>query len=299
VNNETKPPHLFCFGLGYSAQVIARNLLDQGWLVSGTCRDRAKADSLRHSGITTYLFNAEQGLADLADCLRGVTHLLSSIPPDASGDPAIHLHGDALGDALENSAVRWIGYLSTIGVYGDQQGRWIDEDCPTHPISDAGERRVLAEKQWLDLGRRQGIPAHMFRLPGIYGPNGRSQFDALREGYARRIVKPGQVFNRIHVYDLARVVIASMHQPGGSPVYNVTDNEPAPAHEVVAYAAALLGVEPPPEVAFDDAELSPFAAHFYAECKRVRNVRIKQELGVDLQFPTYRQGLAAILAEEG
>jgi nucleoside-diphosphate-sugar epimerase len=230
--------------------------------------------------------------------MRGVTHLLSSIPPDASGDPAIHRHSDAWGEALEQGPVRWIGYLSTIGVYGDQQGRWVDEECPVSPISKASERRVLAERQWLDLGRKHGVPAHVFRLPGIYGPNGRSQFDALRAGRARRIVKPGQVFNRIHVDDLARVVIASMQRPGGSPVYNVTDNEPAPAQEVVAYAAQLLGVDAPPEIAFDDAGLSSFAAHFYAECKRVRNDRIKQELGVELQYPTYRQGLAAILAEE-
>jgi nucleoside-diphosphate-sugar epimerase len=299
VNRETNSPHLFCFGLGYSGQAIARNLLAQGWQVSGTCRDQAKADSLRRQGIIPHLFNAEQHLANLAECLHGVTHLLGSIPPDAAGDPAIHRYGDTLAEALQQGRVRWIGYLSTIGVYGDQQGRWIDEECPTSPISEAGERRVLAEQQWLDLGRMLGVPAHVFRLPGIYGPHGRSQFDALRAGRARRIVKPGQVFNRIHVSDLAQVVIASMHRLGGSPVYNVTDNEPAPAHEVVAYAAELLGIDAPPEIPFEDAGLSPFAAHFYAECKRVRNDRIKQELGVELQFPTYRQGLAAILAEDG
>jgi len=297
-HNTTNSPHLFCFGLGYSAQAIARQLLAQGWLVSGTCRDQAKADLLRQKGITPYLFSEKQDLDGPTDCMRGVTHLLSSIPPDESGDPVIHRHGEAIGEALKDSPLRWIGYLSTIGVYGDQQGRWIDEECPTNPISKTSERRVVAEQQWLEFGRMHGVPTHLFRLPGIYGPNGRSQLDALRAGHARRIVKPGQVFNRIHVNDLARVVLASMHKPGGSPIFNVTDNEPAPAHEVVAYAAKLLGIDAPPEIAFDEAELSPFAAHFYAECKRVRNDRIKQELGVDLEFPTYRQGLAAILAEE-
>jgi nucleoside-diphosphate-sugar epimerase len=192
--------------------------------------------------------------------------------------------------------LRWIGYLSTIGVYGDHQGRWIDEDCPVAPLSRESRYRVLAEAQWLEFGQAVGAPAHLFRLPGIYGPGGRSQIDALRAGRARRIVKPGQVFNRIHVDDLAETVIASMRRPGGSAVFNVTDDEPAPANDVVTHAARLLGIDPPPEIAFEDAELPPFAVHFYAECKRVRNQRIKQELGVTLRYPTYREGLAAVLA---
>jgi len=297
-NNTANSPPLFCFSLGYTTQALARQLLAQAWRVSGTCRYQAKADLLRQQGIKAYVFSEKKDLANPTDCMRGVTHLLSSIPPDASGEPVIHRHGEAIGEGLKTHPLSWIGYLSTIGVYGDQQGRWIDEECPTSPISKTSERRVVAEQQWLDFGRLHAVPAHIFRLPGIYGPNGRSQLDALRAGHARRIVKPGQVFNRIHVNDLARVVIASMHKPGGSAIYNVTDNEPAPAHEVVAYAAKLLGIDAPPEIAFEDADLSPFAAHFYAECKRVRNDRIKQELGVELEFPTYRQGLAAILAEE-
>jgi nucleoside-diphosphate-sugar epimerase len=296
MESDARVPQLFCFGLGYSARVIARKLVEQGWRVAATTRDPKKADALRGDGIAPYLFNDQQGLSNPAEVMPGVTHLLSSIPPDAQGDPAIHRHGRALTEVFKGSALRWVGYLSTIGVYGDHQGRWIDEDCPVTPLSRESQRRVLAEEQWLEFGRSVDAPAHLFRLPGIYGPGGRSQIDALRAGRARRIVKPGQVFNRIHVDDLADVVIASMKRPGGSSVFNVTDDEPAPANEVVAYAARLLGMDPPPEVAFEDADLPPFAVHFYAECKRVRNDRIKKELGVKLSYPTYREGLAATLA---
>ena len=289
-----KQQHLFCFGLGYSALVLARRLLDAGWHVSGTCRSQDKAESLRHLGITTYLFNEDQPLSEVATALDGVTHLLSSIPPTATGDPAINAHTDDL--AKLDSGLSWIGYLSTVGVYGDHQGGWVDEHCTPQPISKSGQHRLIAEYQWLALGRQLGVPTHAFRLPGIYGPNGRSQIDALRAGNARRIVKPGQVFNRIHVDDIATVLAASIASPDGSPIYNVSDDEPAPADQVVTYAAKLLGVEPPPELAIEDAELSPFAARFYAECKRVRNDLIKKELGVTLRYPTYREGLAAIAA---
>ena len=299
MESNDRMPQLFCFGLGYSARVIARKLIEQGWRVAATTRDAEKADALRGDGITPYRFNDAQGLSNLAEAMEGVTHLLSSIPPDAQGDPAILRHGRALAEVFKGSALRWVGYLSTIGVYGDHQGRWIDEDCPVTPLSRESRQRVRAEEQWREFGRSVGVPAHLFRLPGIYGPGGRSQIDALRAGRARRIVKPGQVFNRIHVDDLADVVIASMQRPGGSSVFNVTDDAPAPANEVVAYAARLLGIDPPPEVAFEDADLPPFALHFYAECKRVRNDRIKEELGVKLRYPTYREGLAAILASTG
>lgn len=288
--------HLFCFGLGYSAGVLAQRLLADGWRVSGTCRSQDKADALGRLGITAHLFAADRPLDDAAAALDGVTDLMSSIPADENGEPALAHHRDdivRIGDRLG-----WIGYLSTIGIYGDQQGRWIDESCPPQPISTGSLHRVEAEKQWLALGETLDVPAHLFRLPGIYGPHGRNQIDALRAGQAHRIVKPGQVFNRIHVDDLASTLIASLSSPQGSPVYNVTDDEPAPANDVVTHAAGLLGIEPPPEVAFEDARLPPFAAHFYAECKRVRNDLIKSELGVTLQYPTYREGLAAIVDTE-
>ncbi len=287
--------HLFCFGLGYSAQVIARRLLAEGWKVSGTCRTADKADALSASGITTFMFDDDRPLKNVADALNGVTHLLSSVPPGDDGDPVLAAHGPDLASLGEQ--LQWIGYLSTVGVYGDHQGQWIDETCPPNPLSRSSQRRVRAENEWVQLGAQTHLPTHLFRLPGIYGPGQRNQLSALKAGQARRIIKPGQVFNRIHVDDLTSVVVASMFKPGGSQIFNVTDDEPAPADQVVSYAAELLGIEPPAEETFDQAELSPFARHFYAECKRVKNDRIKQELGIELRYPTYREGLAAIAAE--
>jgi nucleoside-diphosphate-sugar epimerase len=286
--------HLFCFGLGYSSQAIARRALASGWKVSGSCRSEQKAEALKRAGMVAYVFDDDRLLQSIEQALNGVTHLISSVPPANQGDPVLVAHGSDL--AAIGKRWDWIGYLSTIGVYGDQQGRWIDETCPPNPQSPSSKRRLQAENDWLALGQGLQLPTHLFRLPGIYGPGPRNQLTALKAGRARRIVKPGQVFNRIHVDDLARVVFASMQKPGGSPIYNVTDDEPAPSDQVVAYAAGLLGIEPPPEEAFASAELSPFARHFYAECKRVRNDRIKHQLGVELDYPTYRQGLAAIAA---
>jgi len=289
--------HLFCFGLGYSAQVLAQNLVARGWRVSGTSRSDDKVAALRGQGIEAYVFDDGRPVHEFARVFSDVTHVLSSVPPSENADPVLDAH-DA--DIIAGSErLEWIGYLSTIGVYGDQKGRWVNESSPPAPITDASRRRVDAESRWLALGASCGVPAHVFRLPGIYGPNGRSQIDALRSGRARRILKPGQVFNRIHVEDLAAVLYASMELRDGSSVYNVTDNEPAPADRVVAYAARLLGVEPPPVESFNQAELPPFAAHFYAECKRVRNDLIKRELGIALRYPSYREGLAAILEQPG
>jgi nucleoside-diphosphate-sugar epimerase len=289
-------PHLLCLGMGYSALHIARRLSGDGWQVTGTCRTEQKAAALHREGFGALVFDGEQPSEGMMDALQGVTHLLCSIPPDKRGDPAISHHGADMAGAVHQLA--WIGYLSTIGVYGDRGCDWVDEDTPTAPVSDSSRFRVAAENQWLELGAAQDIPTCLFRLPGIYGPGGRNQIDALRAGKARRIVKPGQVFNRIHVDDLATAVIAAMHAPGKAGIYNLADDEPAPADEVVTYAARLLGIEPPPEVAFAEARLPPFAAHFYAECKRVRNHRMKQQLGVELRYPTYREGLASTLEPE-
>lgn len=286
-------PHLFCFGLGYSGQALARTLLAMGWRVSGTCRSVGKAASLGEQGINAFIFDGEQAFDDAASRMAGVTHILSSIPPDTL-DPVL---GNRRAD-IETAAcnLQWLGYLSTIGVYGDCKGAWIDETTPVAPLSIGGRQRVDAENQWIEFGGRIGVPTRLFRLPGIYGPGARSQIDALRTGRARRIVKDAQVFNRIHVDDLVAVLVASMTRPntGAGRIYNVCDHEPAPAHDVVTFAAQLLGIEPPQIVMFKDAKLSPFAAHFYGECKRVRNQRITHELGVTLQYPTYREGLRAI-----
>lgn len=288
-------PKLLCFGMGYTAQHLARRLLAEGWQVLGSCRSEEKAEALQGMGISPVLFSPEHPLADSAALMAGATHLLSSIPPDKQGDPVLAAHGAEL--ATHGQSLTWIGYLSTVGVYGDQQGNWVDEQTPVKPGTDGTVRRVQAEQDWLALGQDIGVPAHVFRLPGIYGPGPRNQLTALRAGRARRLVNPGQVFNRIHVEDLVNVVCASMARPGGSAVFNIADDEPAAADEVVCYAAELLSMAPPPEEPWEEADMSELGRRFYSECKRVRNDRIKQELGIQLCYPTYREGLKAIAAE--
>jgi nucleoside-diphosphate-sugar epimerase len=284
--------HLFCFGLGYSARVLARRLAASGWLVTGTCRSQEQAGELRKAGFSAVLFNRDRPVEP--EVLYGVTHLLVSIPPDAAGDPVLARHGD---DIAALPGLSWLGYLSTTGVYGDRGGGWVDETARLLPTGERGRRRVAAEQGWLGLWQDRSVPVHIFRLAGIYGP-GRSPFDALRAGTAKRIDKPGQVFSRIHVEDLATVQIASMERPRPGAVYNVCDNDPAPPEAVVAHAAELLGVEPPPLVPLEDAGLSPMARSFYDDSKRVSNQLIKTELGISLRYPDFRTGLAAILADE-
>ncbi len=288
-----KPGKLFCFGLGFSALHLARRLQREGWTLAGTCRSEEKRRALLAEGITAHIFDRQRGFNDAAAALRSVTHIVSSIPPDDIGDPVLDLH---LRELQNLEALRWIGYLSTTGVYGDYGGDWVNEHSPRKPTLDRSRRRALAEDSWLTLWERDGLPVHIFRLAGIYGP-GRSAIDSVRTGAAKRIVKPGQVFSRIHVDDIASVLIASMARPNPGAAYNVCDDNPAPPDEVIAYAAELLGIEPPPVVPFEKAELSEMARSFYADNKRVRNNRIKDELGVQLKYPDYRAGLQAILAE--
>jgi nucleoside-diphosphate-sugar epimerase len=276
---------LFCFGLGYSAGFLARRLAGQGWTIAGTSREGASAP------FASQRFTRAHPLTDAAQQLAETTHLLISIPPDETGCPVFDAHGVAIA-ALRQ--LRWIGYLSSTNVYGDQAGGWVDETTPTEPSGERGRRRVAAETAWRGLGERSGIPVQIFRIAGIYGP-GRSALDALRAGTARRIVKPDQVFSRVHVADLAAVLEASMARPHGGAIYNVCDDAPSPPDEVIDYAAALLGVAPPPLEDFASAALSPMARSFYDDSKRVANRRIKDELGVSLQYPSYREGLAALL----
>ncbi|HVI89841.1 MAG TPA: SDR family oxidoreductase [Dongiaceae bacterium] len=284
-------PHLFCFGLGYSALALTDALLGRGWRVSGTCRSAEKAEKLKARGITPHLFDRDHPVADLARHFRDVTHLLNSVPPDAAGDPVIDCHGAVL---RQQRHLAWTGYLSTTGVYGDRQGGWVDEDSDLTPSGERGRRRLAAERHWLQLVP----PAHLFRLAGIYGP-GSSALDSVRDGHARNIVKPGQVFSRIHVADIVQVVLASIAHPHPGRAYNVCDDDAAPPADVVLYACDLLGLTPPPPVPFEQAALSAMARSFYDDNKRVRNDRIKQELGVRLIYPDFRQGLTAILADEG
>ena len=283
---------LFCFGLGYSAQRVARRLAARGWHVGGTARTTAGAENIAGQGYEAFVFDGHSPGAGVAAALERATHVLVSAPPDADGDPALRHYA---ADLERAPSLSWIGYLSTVGVYGDSQGAWIDETMPVKATSERGRRRIAVEQDWLALGARRATRTQIFRLAGIYGP-GRSAIDRLREGNAHRIVKPGQVFNRIHVDDIAAAVIAGIDGRGAAQVYNVTDDEPGPPQDVITYAAELLHMPPPPEVPFEDAQLSPMAASFYADNKRIRNDRLRQELGVALQFPTYREGLRAILA---
>lgn len=275
---------LFCFGLGFSALTLAHRLRAEGFAVAGTCRSEEKAARLRDQGIEAHVYGPDAPLDPAA--LEGATHLLLSIPPDDKGDPVAR----DFGNTLQRLSLQWVGYLSTTGVYGDRGGDWVDEASPLAPSTERGRRRLEAEEQWAALD----LPLHIFRLAGIYGP-ARNQLVGLREGTARRIVKPGQVFSRIHVEDIANVLLASIAHPAPGTAYNVCDNEPAPPQDVIVYAAGLLGLTPPPEIPFEEAELSPMAKSFYAESKRVSNKRIRETLGVTLRYPTYREGLKALL----
>jgi len=278
-------PTLLSLGHGYSASALARRLLPQGWRIIGTTRSPDRAPSLRAQGVEPLLWPA-----DLAAVLPKVTHLLASAAPDAQGDPFLAAQGPAIAAA----PLHWAGYLSTTGVYGDHQGGWVDEDTPLTPGTDRGRHRVLAEDQW----RATGLPLHIFRLAGIYGP-GRGPFEKVRDGTARRILKPGQVFSRIHVEDIAQVLEASIKAPAPGTAYNVCDDDPAPPEDVLSHAALLLGLPEPPAIPYDQADMTPMARSFYAESKRVRNDRIRHDLGVRLIHPDYRSGLAALLRQEG
>ena len=284
---------LFVFGLGYSARALAADLMAQGWTVRGTTRSAEKQAELARQGIETAIFDGETPLADPA-VLDDVTHLLASVPPGPDGDPVLRHHGDDLADRAEN--MTWAGYLSSTGVYGDRGGDWVDETATRTPATERGQRRVAAEDGWCALWRAAKLPVHLFRLAGIYGP-GRNALETVRTGRARRIVKPGQVFSRTHVTDIAAVLAASIARPNPGAAYNVCDDDPAPPQDVILHACELLGVDPPPEIPFEEADLSDMARSFYAESKKVSNARIKAELGVRLAYPDYRAGLAALLAD--
>ncbi|SMP04088.1 SDR family oxidoreductase [Shimia sagamensis] len=278
---------LLSLGHGYTAQALATRLLPQGWTILGTYRDPAQEAELRAQGITPL-----QWPIDFETALKDVTHVLTSIRPDKDGDPVLRLGNDALQKAAPN--LEWLGYLSTTGVYGDMDGDWVDEDTPLDPGGHRGKMRVLAEAEWQAL---PDLPLHIFRLAGIYGP-GRGPFAKLRNGTARRIIKKNQVFSRAHVDDIAQVLEASIKAPHAGQIYNVCDDTPAPPQDILAYAAELLGMAPPPEIPFEEAEMSPMARSFYSDSKRVRNNRIKAELGVVLKYPNYQDALKAMLQDE-
>ncbi|MDU8942344.1 SDR family oxidoreductase [Ovoidimarina sediminis] len=283
---------LLTLGHGYSAAALARRLRPDGWSVIGSTRSPEKAERLASDGVEPVLW---PGDGDISGAIERATHILISAAPGDDGDPVLN----ALGKRIAANAghIEWLGYLSTTGVYGDHGGGWVDETTPLTPSTKRGLQRVDAEAGWQALASAHGLPLHIFRLAGIYGP-GRGPFSKVRNGTARRIVKEGQVFSRIHVDDIAQVLAASIARPDPGAVYNLCDDDPAPPQDVIAHAATLLGVPLPPEVHFEDADLSPMAKSFYAESKRVRNDRIKTELGVQLIHPDYRSGLSALLAAE-
>jgi nucleoside-diphosphate-sugar epimerase len=295
---RTEPLHkrLFCFGFGYTAKALAARLASEGWRIIGTVRSPEKADTIRSGDVAPVVWSGD-ALDEAA--LENVTAILVSTPPSGAGCPALLSAQDAIAARCDN--VKWIGYLSTNGVYGDHGGAWVDEDSALKATSARARRRIAAEAAWGIFCRRHGLPLAVFRLPGIYGP-GRSALDAVRNGVAKRINKPGQVFNRMHVDDiaasLASSLAASLHAPEQQGVYNFADDEPAPQQDVVAYACQLLGVEPPPLTAIEDVGLSQAAMSFYADNKRVSNRRMKSALAIELKYPTYREGLSAILKEE-
>jgi nucleoside-diphosphate-sugar epimerase len=281
---------LLCFGMGFCAEALASRLLPQGWTIIGTSRSQARIRELAGRGHRAVTFG-DVGSSGILSA--SPLYILVSAPPDETGDPALQAFSDRLSAMAGNIA--WVGYLSTTGVFGDRQGEWVTEESPAQPLSERGRRRLKAENDWFAWGLANAVPVQVFRLAGIYGP-GRNQLVSVLEGTARRIEKPGQVFSRIHVEDVATVLQASMRQPNPGRLYNVCDDEPAPPQEVVAFAANLLGREPPALEPYElaKATLSPMAASFYQESKRVDNSRMKAELGVHLAYPTFREGLSAL-----
>ncbi|CAO4133708.1 SDR family oxidoreductase [Methylorubrum extorquens] len=285
--------NLFVFGLGFSARHFAERERARFNAVRATVTEPERARSLAaETGFTLRAFGPEADDPRIAEDLAYTDVLLISAPPGRDGDTVLARYRDTIA----KSRIGWIGYLSTIGVYGDQGGAWIDETTPATPKSARSRDRLAVENAWLALGAETGKAVQVFRLSGIYGP-GRNPIVKLRDGRTQRIVKPGQVFNRIHVADIAATLAASIERPRGGAVYNVTDDEPAPPQTVTEHAARLTGLPLPPEVDFETADLSPMARSFYGENKRVRNRLIREELGVQLAFPTYREGLAALVSD--
>ena len=277
---------LLSIGHGFSAAFVEKLLLPKGWRIIATTRSPEKAKRLVERGLEAAIWPG----VDLSAHLSQASHVLTSVSPNAAGDPVISELGSALRDAKH---LEWVGYLSTTGVYGDHQGGWVNEETALTPSTERGKHRVLAESEW----RALDLPLHIFRLAGIYGP-GRGPFSKVRNGTARRIIKPNQLFSRIHGADIAQIVCASIDRPNPVRVYNVCDDMAAPPEDVIAYAAELLGLPTPDAVDFEHAEMTPMARSFYAESKRVRNDRIKDELGVELIYPDYKTGLQALLQEE-
>ena len=278
-------PTFLSFGHGYTAQALTPYLKDKGWRVFGTSRSKDNFSDIEKSGAIPILWGSDE----LRSVIKETALVLSSVAPKNGNDPVIQMYGD---DLKENSSqIEWAGYLSTISVYGDTKGEWVNESSPLKPSTNRGIARVNAEKKWL---KYNFLPTHIFRLGSIYGPN-RDPFQKVLQGKAVKIIKPGQVFSRMHILDIVQTLLASISQPKPHSIYNLCDDNPAPPQDVLSYAAKLLSVDQPPTVRFEDADLSEMARSFYAENKRVSNQLIKSELGVDLNYPDYKVGLESLL----
>jgi nucleoside-diphosphate-sugar epimerase len=288
--------NLFAFGLGYSVRQFLSLYRERFIEIGGTVRSPEKARAMAAEGIQAYQFDGSGYDSGILERIALADALLVSVPPASETDPVLEHFAEAIASAPR---LRWIGYLSTVGVYGNADGAWVDETTPPNPATLRSRHRIAVERQWLALGESVPFAVQIFRLAGIYGP-GRNALVKIADGTAKRIVKKGQVFNRIHTADIAQTLMASIERPIRNAIYNVADDEPGPPQDVTAYAAELLGREPPPEVPFEEADQTPMARSFYSDNKRVRNTRIKTELGVRLRYPTYREGLQALLdAGEG
>ena len=280
---------MMIFGAGFSGRAIAAAAQAQGAAIAGTTRSTEKCAALKAAGIKPFLFDGSALSLELEREMAEATHLVQSVAPGREGDALVRLTASDLRARMPK--LQWIGYLSTIGVYGDRQGEWVDESASTRPVPERSRERVVAEDAWMKTGGDAGLPVAVLRLSGIYGP-GRNAFVNLEKGTARRLIKPGQVFNRIRVEDIGRAALF-LANGGTGGVFNITDDEPAPPQDVITEAARLMGVTPPPEQPFETAELTPMARSFYGENKRVSNRRIKAE-GFEFRFPNYRISLAEL-----
>ena len=295
MSDTSQQKNLFCFGLGFAGSALVREAQTGGWTVSGTCRDNAQMDRWTRAGVTPYGFDGKRASKETESRVQKASHVLVTIPPQKEeGDVVLKLFKNSLSHSTQ---LQWLGYLSTTGVYGNRDGGWVDETSELKPGFDHQRRRAAAECQWLELFREHGVPVHVFRLAGIYGP-GRNLLERVRGGTAKRIDQPGLVFNRVHVDDVVQVLTASMERPHPGTIYNVADDLPSPPAEAVAFACELLKAGVPPLVSLEDAGLSEMGRGFYLTNKRVRNRKIKEKLGVQLRYPDYQSGLRSILEEE-
>jgi len=282
---------LLSFGHGYSAEALEKVLDPNTWEISATTRTADKAKKIAERNVKTFIWPSD----DISGEIRSATHILISIPPNEFGDIVLKSYSKLIKQAKD---LKWIGYLSTTGVYGDHNGKWVNESTPLSPSTKRGKYRVIAERQWMALVDDSKTPLYIFRLAGIYGP-GRGPFKKVLNGTAKRIIKKGQVFSRIHVEDIARVLLGSINNPGLGGIYNVCDDLASPPEDVLSYAASLLQKENPPEIDFLNPSLSEMVRSFYSECKRVENQKIKRELGIELKYPNYKIGLCRLLEDEG